>query len=66
MTPAQYAKTKVINGELPSMKIEKGNFGAFWLHDADYKMLKCNAFISREAAEKYRSKVIETAVRKYA
>lgn len=66
MTPAQYAKTKVTNGEFPMMIIELGNFNTFWLHDSDYKMLQHKAFTSMEAAEKYRSKVIEAATRKYA
>lgn len=62
-TPATYAKNEITNGRFPMMVIEAGEYGTFWLHDADYRMLDGKAYNSREAAEKARSKFIEKASR---
>lgn len=59
--PITYAKNEVANGRFPMMVIEPGEYGTFWLHDGDYKMLDCKSFPSREAAEKFRSKIVDKA-----
>lgn len=61
LKPITYAKNEIAIGRFPMMVIESGEFGTFWLHDTDYKMLDCKSFNSREAAEKFRSKIIEKA-----
>lgn len=61
--PLSYAKRVIRSGTHPMMVIEPGAYGTFWLHDADYRMLDCKAFASKEAAETFRSKIIEKAVR---
>jgi hypothetical protein len=62
-TPATYAKNEVTNGRFPHMTIQAGEYGTFWLHDADFRMLDGKAYISREAAEKARSGFIDKASR---
>lgn len=66
MTPAQYAKQEITNGRFPMMVVQPGEHGTFWLHDGDFRMLDGRCFTSREAAEKLRSKIIQTATNKYA
>lgn len=61
--PATYAKNEVANGRFPMMVIEAGEYGTYWLHDADYRMLDGKAYTSREAAEKARSKIVAKAVK---
>lgn len=63
LKPINYAKQELAAGRFPMMVIETGENGTFWLHDADFRMLDCKAFTSRGAAEKFRSKIIEKAVR---
>lgn len=62
-TPTQYAKQQITAGAFPMMVIEAGRFNTFWLHDSDYRMLDSKAFTSREAAEKARSRAIDSARR---
>lgn len=59
--PLAYAKQEIAAGRHPSIIIEPGEFGTFWLHDGDWKMLDAPAYLSREAAAKARSKIIEKA-----
>ncbi len=59
--PVTYAKQEIAAGRFPMMVIEAGQYGTFWLHDRDYRMLDCKSFSSKEAAEKYRSKIIDKA-----
>lgn len=40
-----------------------GEFGTFWLHDADWKMLDGKAYSSKDAAMKGRSQIIDRARR---
>lgn len=61
--PIAYAKNEIENGRFPMMVIEAGAFGTFWLHDNDYRMLDCKGFTSREAAEKFRSKTLDKALK---
>jgi hypothetical protein len=62
-TPFTYAKNEIQNGRFPMIVIEAGEYGTFWLHDADYRMLDCKAFTSREAAEKARSRFLDKAMK---
>jgi hypothetical protein len=65
MTTQQYANAKVRSGQFPMMSIEASTFGgAFWLMSDDREPLA--SFMSVGAAEKARSKAIETACRRYA
>lgn len=60
-SPIKYAKEMVAAGKFPMMVIEPGENGTFWLHDADFNMLDCMPFMSREKAELHRSKIIAKA-----
>lgn len=63
MTPFQYAKNEFAAGRFPQMMIEPGLSAGFWLVDADWKSLKSKCYVSREAAEKDRSKILGRAQR---
>ncbi|UYE95859.1 hypothetical protein KNLIENLN_00046 [Sinorhizobium phage NV1.1.1] len=63
LKPITYAKNEIKNGRFPMMVIEAGEFGTFWLHDNDYRMLDCKGFTSREAAERFRSKTLDRAIK---
>ena len=63
MTPIAYAKNEIKNGRFPMIVISGGEYGTYWLHDADWRMLDCRAFNSKEAAEKFRSKTLDKAAK---
>jgi len=66
MKLAAYVRNEIKAGRFPSIMIDAGNNGTFWLHDADWRMLDHKTLTSREAAENMRSKAIEAGTRKYA
>jgi len=66
MKLAAYVKNEVVNGRFPTVMIQTGEYGTFWLYDAEWKLLDCKVLTSREAAEKLRSKAIDAAVKRWA
>lgn len=62
-TPFQYAKQMMQAEKFPTMTIVAGENGTFWLHDADWKMLDGKAYLSKDAAMKHRSQIIDRARR---
>jgi len=61
-----YIKNEITEGRFPTIMIEAGEFGTFWMYDGDWKILDCKTLTSRESAENLRSKAIEAGTRKYA
>lgn len=61
-----YAKKEIAAGRFPNISIKPGEYGTFWLYDADWNLLDCKTLTSREAAEKLRTKAIEAAMKKCA
>ena len=66
MKVAAYIKKEITEGRFPMIMIKSGEYGTFWLYDADWQILDCKTLMSFEVAEKLRSKAIEAGTKKYA
>ena len=62
-TLTQYAKQEITSGRFPMTRIVAGECGTFWVEDGDYRTLDGACFMSREAAEKARSKAYDKAMK---